>query len=187
MHPVLIMPDPTALLDFQITVASWRRIPRLRARLQQAAQVTAAHLPKKYAFPFSATVLLAGDAKIRQLNHDFRGIDKPTNVLSFPQFSPSELPKLGKQKMAVELGDIALAYQYTTKESKQNNKLIINHVTHLVVHGLLHLFSYDHCHDQEAAVMEKLEIKIMKALGLPDPYAVSDSDDNSRNKKQHAR
>ena len=181
------MPDPDPLLDFQITVASWQRIPRLRARLQQAAQVTAAHLPKKFAFPFCATVLLAGNAKIQQLNHDFRGMDKPTNVLSFPQYSPAELPKLGKQKTAVELGDIALAYQYTAKEAKENNKLLINHATHLVVHGLLHLFGYDHCHDEEAEVMEKMEIRIMKALGLPDPYIASTGDEIRRNKNPRSR
>ena len=166
----LPMPDPTASLEFQITGAAWRRIPRLRARLQQAAQVTAEHLPKKFHFPFTATVLLTGDAKVRQLNHDFRGIDKATNVLSFPQFTPAELPKFGKQSDGLEVGDIALAYAYTAKESKQNNKLLINHATHLVVHGLLHLFGYDHGHDHEAEKMEKMEIKIMKALGLPDPY-----------------
>ena len=183
----MVMPDPTALLDFQITVASWRRIPRLRARLQQAAQVTVAHLPKKFVFSFSATVLLAGNAKIKQLNHDFRGLDKPTTVLSFPQFSPAELPKLGKQKTVVELGDIALAYQYMSKEAKENNKLLINHATHLVVHGLLHLFGYDHGHDSEAAVMEKLETKIMKALGLPDPYLAPMGKEARPNKSKNTR
>ena len=181
------MPDPTALLEFQITVASWQRIPRLRVRLQQAAQVTVAHLPKKIAFPFRATVLLAGNAKIKQLNHDFRGMDKPTNVLSFPQYAPAELPKLGKQKVVIELGDMALAYQYTAKEAKENNKLLINHATHLVVHGLLHLFGYDHGHDQEATVMEALETKIMKAIGLPDPYLVPTDSETRRNKNPRTR
>ncbi|MGB9153879.1 MAG: rRNA maturation RNase YbeY [Alphaproteobacteria bacterium] len=170
------MPDPTALLDFQIEVASWRRIPRLRARLQQAAQVTAAHLPKKFAFPFTATVLLTGNAKVRQLNHDFRGINKPTNVLSFPQFLPAELPKLGKHGGVTEIGDIALAYQYIVCEAKSDHKLLINHTTHLIIHGLLHLFGYNHEHDDEADLMEKLEIRIMKALDLPDPYAPSVGD-----------
>jgi len=170
------MPDPAASLDFQIEVASWKRIPRLRARLQQAAQVTAEHLPKKYRFPFTATVLLTGNAKVRQLNHDFRGMNKPTNVLSFPQFLPAELPKLGKHKGMAEIGDIALAYQYIVSESNKNHNVLINHVTHLVIHGLLHLFGYNHEHDNEADIMEKLEIKIMRALGLPDPYASQPGD-----------
>ena len=176
------MPDPTALLEFQIAVAAWRRVPRLRARLQRAAEVTAAHLPKKLRFPFAATVLLAGNAKIRQLNRDFRGIDKATNVLSFPQFSPAELPKRGQEKPMAELGDIALAYQYTKKEAKENNKLFVDHSIHLVVHGLLHLFGYDHLNDKDAERMEKLEIRIMKALDLPDPYAPSAA--QRRNQKQ---
>jgi len=166
------MPDPAATLDFQITVAGWRRIPRLRAHLQRAAQVTLDHLPKRFRFPVSATVLLTGNAKIRQLNRDFRGLDKATNVLSFPQFTPPELGRLGKGKSVIELGDIALAYQYTVAQARYDHKILINHVTHLVVHGLLHLFGYDHMQDQEAEQMERLEIRILKALGLPDPYAV---------------
>ena len=166
------MTTPAATLELQIAAASWKRIPRLRVRLQKAADVTAAHLPKKFAFPFTATVLLTGNAKIRQLNRDFRGIDRATNVLSFPQFSPAQLPKLGKQTGPVELGDIALAYQYMVVEAKKDHKILINHTTHLVIHGLLHLFGYDHGFDQEAETMEKLEIKIMKALGIDDPYAL---------------
>jgi probable rRNA maturation factor len=165
------MPDPGPLLDFQITSASWRRIPHLRARLKDAVRATAKHLPKKFRFPASCTVLLAGDAKIRQLNHDFRGMDKATNVLSFPQFSPLELAKFGKQKGVIELGDIALAYAYTLKEAKKNNKLMLNHVTHLMIHGFLHLFGYDHGSAKEANMMENMEIKIMKSLGLHNPYA----------------
>ena len=165
------MSSPAPLLDFQIVGLSWKRIPGLRARLLEAARVTALHLPKKFQFPFTATVLLTGNAKLHQLNHDFRGQDKPTNVLSFPQFAPTELPKLGRQKGVVELGDIAIAHAYSAKEAKENNKLFENHVTHLLIHGLLHLFGYDHLHDQEAELMEKQEIRIMKALGLPDPYA----------------
>jgi len=165
------MPDPAASLDIQIALAAWRCVPRLRARLRQAALATSAHLPKKLRFPFAATVLLTGNAKIRQLNRDFRGIDKATNVLSFPQFSPAELPKFGKYRGAVEIGDIALAYQYIVVESYKDHKLLINHITHLVIHGLLHNFGYDHRIGSEAETMEKLEIKIMKAMGLPDPYA----------------
>ncbi len=165
------MPDPTSLLDFQITLAAWRRVPRLRARLHQAAQATLDHLPKKLRFPVTATVLLAGNAKIRQLNHDFRGLDQATNVLSFPQFPPAALPRLAKNKGAAELGDIAIAYQYVAAEAKKDGRLLIDHITHLVIHGFLHLFGYDHLCDQDAEHMEKLETKIMKALDLPDPYA----------------
>ena len=165
------MKQSAVLLDIQTTIAGWRRIPRLRARLLQAASATADHLPKKLRFPFTCNVLLTSDARLRQLNRDFRGIDKATNVLSFPQFSPAELPKLGKYGEMVELGDIALAYQYIVAEARRDHKLLINHVTHLVIHGLLHNFGYDHMMKAPAEDMEKLEIKIMRSLGLPDPYA----------------
>ena len=165
------MPDPAALLEFQIDVASWRRIASVRARLERAAQMALSHLPKRLRFPITATVLLTGNAKLKRLNHDFRGINKPTNVLSFPQFTRTELHKLGKGKQPVAIGDIALGYQYVVAESKKEHKILINHITHLVIHGLLHNFGYDHQDEGEAAKMESLEIKIMKALGLPDPYA----------------
>jgi probable rRNA maturation factor len=180
------MPEPLALLDFQITVAAWRRIPRLRARLLAAAQTTVNYLPKKFRVPFTATILLTGNAKVRQLNHDFRGIDKLTNVLSFPQFDPDALPKHGKQKYRIELGGIALAYQYIAAEAKNDDKILINHIIHLVIHGILHLFGYDHMGDKEAAAMEKREIKIMKALGLPDPYAPFSLSTTSKQGKRSA-
>jgi probable rRNA maturation factor len=68
------------------------------------------------------------------------------------------------------MGDIAIAYRYIVGEAKRDNKILINHLTHLFIHGLLHLFGYDHGLDPEAARMERLETKIMAALGLPDPY-----------------
>jgi probable rRNA maturation factor len=165
------MPRFQALLDIQTTVAAWRRFPRLCARLQSAAQATLDRVPSALRFPAQASVLLTGNAKVRQLNRDFRGTDQATNVLSFPQFSPAEIRRFRKQKDIVQLGDIALAYQYVAAEAKREDKLLIDHATHLVIHGLLHLFGYDHGRDGESALMEKMEIEIMKSLGLPDPYA----------------
>lgn len=133
--------------------------------------MVATHLPARLRFPFSATLLLTTDAKVRTLNRDYRGKDKATNVLSFPQFDAADLPKIGKQRPPVEVGDIAIAYQTVAKEAKDSNKLMKDHVTHLTIHGLLHLFGYDHMVDDDADKMEKLETRIMKALGLPDPYA----------------
>jgi probable rRNA maturation factor len=127
-------------------------------------------LPHSLRFPCSFTVLLTGDAAIRKLNRDFRGVDKPTNVLAFPQFEPSQLPKKGKAKHTVYLGDIVLGYQYIVGETKKYNKVLINHISHLVIHGLLHLLGYDHTLEKDATRMERLEQKIMAALDLPDPY-----------------
>lgn len=163
----------TALIkiDIIIDAAGWTKIPGLQPRVRKAVAAAWAHLPKKYQFPCRATLLLTENARIRRLNHDFRGLDQPTNVLSFPQYAPPELAKIGKNSDAVGLGDIALAYTYTAKEAKENNKVIKDYMTHLVIHGFLHLFGYDHLIDGEAEKMEKLETKIMQALGLPDPYA----------------
>jgi probable rRNA maturation factor len=165
------MSRPTLTLDFQISASAWKRIPGLRARLQRAARATMARLPATLRFSARATVLLASDAKVRQLNFDFRGIDKTTNVLSFPQFLPQEIRRLKKQKEPVELGDIALAYQRTTGEAKNDGKRPADHATHLVIHGLLHLLGYDHVGAREARKMEKTETEILKSLGHPDPYA----------------
>lgn len=164
------MQNSQILIELQITCPSWRKIPRLRSRIQTAAQAALDLLPKKLQKPASATVLLAGNAKIRQLNKDFRGIDKATNVLSFPQFSPQELTKVLNGVQPTELGDIALAYQYVVSEAKSEDKILINHITHLIVHGILHLFGYDHLCERDAVRMETLEVEIMKSLGLPNPY-----------------
>ena len=151
--------------------AGWSRIKGLRPALALAAQAAQKHLPENLRFPISVNLLLGSDTEIRRLNRDFRGKDKPTNVLSFPQYEARDLRGLKRPKEAVEIGDIAMAYQYVVAEAKKDHKILINHVSHLFIHGLLHLFGYDHMHDTEAVRMERLETKIMAALDLPDPYA----------------
>jgi len=174
-------------LIFVIEDARWKRIAGLRARLAKAAAATHAFLPKKLRFPASATVLLGHNAGVRKLNRAFRGFDKPTNVLSFPQFEAAGLAKQGKKGGGIELGDIALAYQYIVSEAEKGHKILINHVTHLVIHGLLHLFGYDHGQDGEAARMEGLEKKIMRRLGLPDPYKPMPASNGKSRKKGRAK
>ncbi len=160
-----------AILNFCVHDSRWRRIHGLRWHLEKAAKLVLAELPKSLPKRGSVTVLLTTNKELRRLNRDFRGIDKVTNVLSFPQFTPRELTKIGKGKTALELGDIALGYQYIVDEAKNNHKILINHVTHLLVHGLLHLFGYDHGSNKEARRMEQLEkIVMVHQLGLPDPY-----------------
>ena len=163
------------VLDFHIDDPRWRHIPHICAKLEQASVLTLSHLPKAQRFPCKITLMLSKDAAIRKLNHDFRGMDKPTNVLSFPQFAPDQLAKFGKQKTEIHVGDIAISYQYVVAEAKEQHKILINHVVHLMIHGILHLFGYDHASDAEAERMEKLEKKVMDELGLPDPYLVIDA------------
>jgi probable rRNA maturation factor len=104
------------------------------------------------------SILLTNDVAIQVLNSDYRGFDKPTNVLSFPQDDE------------VLLGDIAMAYETLAREAGEQDKTFHDHFTHLFVHGVLHLLGYDHeeKHDQED--MEKQEINILHGLGIQNPY-----------------
>ena len=167
-------------LDIYIEDKRWRHIPRLRVQLKKAASATLIRLPKHLRFPCMVNVLLTNNEGVRCLNRDFRGIDKPTNVLSFPQFYLSELPKKGKKRERIELGDIAFGYQYVVAEAKKDNKILINHVHHLLIHGILHLFGYDHRLARDAIRMERLEVRIMKGLGLPNPYRTQPKEPKAR-------
>lgn len=131
----------------------WRSHRGVQARVKRAADAARKAVKLKTGF----TILLAGDKRLRALNHDFRGKDKPTNVLSFP----------GEGDYA---GDIAIAYGVTRREAEEAGKSFADHATHLVVHGVLHLAGYDHERPRDAKVMEPLEVKILKRLGIADPY-----------------
>lgn len=111
---------------------------------------------------FSLTILLTNDAEVRALNRDYRGKDKPTNVLSFPDGSVVDGMK--------QLGDIALAYETIAREAKAQKKALKAHVTHLTIHGVLHLLGYDHETAHEAKMMESLEIAILSGMGIANPY-----------------
>lgn len=114
-------------------------------------------------------VKLTNDAEIRQLNHQFRGKDKPTNVLSFPAMDEAGIHVL-PEGFPVILGDIALALETIEREAVAQSKLFEHHVSHLVVHGILHLLGYDHETDSEAEEMEALEVDILKKLSISNPY-----------------
>jgi probable rRNA maturation factor len=104
-------------------------------------------------------VALASDATLRKLNRHWRGVDRPTNVLSFPD----------AQKRR-RLGDIAIAYETLARESRAEHKEFAHHLAHLAVHGFLHLMGYDHQNDSDAETMEKVERTVLARLGIPDPY-----------------
>ena len=105
------------------------------------------------------SILFTDDAHIRRLNAAYRGKDKPTNVLSFPQAG------------GPLLGDVILASETVAKEAVLAQKPLKDHIAHLVVHGFLHLLGYDHEADEEAEAMEALERAALKRLGIEDPYA----------------
>jgi probable rRNA maturation factor len=113
-------------------------------------------------------VLLADDAAVRRLNGAWRGLDRATNVLSFPAVAPEATAE------APHLGDIALAYETVRGEAEAEGKALAHHVAHLVIHGFLHLIGHGHDTASEAEAMEALEVAALARLGIADPYAGSE-------------
>jgi probable rRNA maturation factor len=127
------------------------------------------------------SLLLADDATVRALNRTWRGRDAPTNVLSFPAGEPGAPAPSGPPTPL--LGDIVLAQGVVVAEAQAQGKPLRHHVTHLVVHGILHLIGYDHEQDRDATIMEGLERRVLDRLGIPDPYlptAVATADNSTR-------
>lgn len=113
---------------------------------------------------YEVSIVLADDAFVRDLNRTWRGIDTPTNVLSFPAGDDDgQGPCL--------LGDVVLAYETVQREALAAGKQMPDHVSHLVIHGTLHLLGFDHQDEQEAIEMEALETAILARLGVADPYS----------------
>lgn len=117
------------------------------------------------------SALFCDDAAIRALNREWRGFDKPTNVLSFPAVhDPARLAA------AASLGDLALAQETCLAEAGADGKTLEDHVRHLIVHGVLHLLGYDHLDDEEAEDMEAIERRALARIGVADPYAGTEPD-----------
>lgn len=128
---------------------------------------------------FTLCLMGCDDARILELNGDFRGKAKPTNVLSWPseergaeaEGDMPDAPDPGEADDPESLGDIAISYDTCAAEATEAAKPMADHVTHLVVHGLLHLLGYDHIRDGDATLMEAAEVRILARLGLSDPYS----------------
>lgn len=122
--------------------------------------------PELEAFgPAEITVVIADDAEVARLNSRFRGVDRPTNVLSFPSGDGS-----AGHGEPYHLGDLIIARETVLREAEARGGVAAEHAIHLVLHGILHLCGYDHDADAEAEVMENLETELMQRLGLGDPY-----------------
>lgn len=142
----------------------WAGLADVDALVERAADAAIAAGATPVAAQAELSVLLADDATLRTLNRDWRGFDKPTNVLSFPAAAPEALAD------AAHCGDLALAFETLRAEADSEGKPLAHHLTHLVVHGVLHLLGYDHETAGDAAVMEAKETAILAGLGIPDPY-----------------
>jgi len=133
------------------------------------------------------SIVLASDARVRELNREWRGLDKPTNVLSFPGGDPDDFeedeeedepPPAREEEQEdydgpppMQLGDVILAWPTVRREADEQGKPVAAHMSHLVVHGMLHLLGFDHEEEEQAGIMEGLEVAILAGLGIADPYA----------------
>ncbi|MGE6741919.1 rRNA maturation RNase YbeY [Allorhizobium pseudoryzae] len=166
------MPD----LDLQISVEDdrWPDEEQLNTLCKRVLDAAAQMLATEEKQPFpkqpcEVSLVFTDDAAIREINAEWRGKDKATNVLSFPAFpvTPGKMP-------GPMLGDIVIARETLEREAEELEKPFDDHLTHLMVHGFLHLFGYDHIEKDEAEKMEALETRILAGLGLSDPYAGQD-------------
>ena len=146
-------------VEVEVEADDWLRVLPEAERLTRAAALAALAAAEVGGAP-ALTILLADDAAVRELNAEWRGKDRPTNVLSFP----------APETAAPHLGDIALAFETCAREAAEQDKPLSHHLTHLVAHGVLHLVGLDHQSDDEASRMESLERDILAGLGVPDPY-----------------
>lgn len=120
--------------------------------------------------PVELSVRLTGDDEMRALNAEWRGRDKPTNVLSFPQLRAAELGLLQDHGPELLLGDIVLAHGVCEREAAEKKIRLHDHAAHLIVHGTLHLLGHDHADDGSAVEMELREMRALARLGIADPY-----------------
>jgi len=143
--------------DILINFSSWEKHPGLKELIKIAIMQTVSNVDIKGYNEIS--ILLTSDTQIEQLNRQYRSINQPTNVLSFPSEKP-------------HLGDIILSYEYIQKELINLNKKFEEHISHLIIHGTLHLYGFDHENDKNAVTMENMERYIMSELGYNDPYEI---------------
>jgi len=156
------------ITEVVIAADCWQSEPEAEAAVQRAI-AAASEATEADVGNAEVAVMLTDDATIQSFNKDFRGIDKPTNVLSFP--APEMEVADDGAPVPRALGDIAIAYETLRREADEEAKPFLHHLSHLAVHGFLHLVGYDHETDDEAEEMEILEVAILAQLGIPDPYA----------------
>lgn len=170
------LPLDMTQLDIQIAVEAdgWADETALEALASRVLGAAETYLAKAEDQPFpkqptEVSLVFADDEMIREVNAEWRNKDKPTNVLSFPAFplTPGKMP-------GPMLGDIIIARETVEREAVELEKSFEDHLTHLMVHGFLHLFGYDHIETEDAEEMEALETRILAELGLSDPYAGQD-------------
>lgn len=158
-----MQPASTTLIDLQVAFEA-ADLPGVDdfTRWADAALAEAGH-----AEPVEITVRVVDAAESQALNHEYRGKDKPTNVLSFP----SDFPDFVREQLEVlPLGDLVICAPVMAQEAAEQGKAARDHWAHLTVHGVLHLLGFDHLEDAEAEAMEAMEVRALAALGIANPY-----------------
>ena len=161
---------PSISLELAVEAGEWGDAGAIEALAETALAAAVADLAGHEAQPFPDTppevsLVLAGDAMMADINSQWRNQPKPTNVLSFPAF-----PLVPGGQPGPMLGDIILARETIEREALELDKPVDEHITHLIVHGFLHLFGYDHIENSDAEEMEAIETRILSSLHLSDPY-----------------
>ncbi len=153
--------------DIVVESELWAAEPRAEAIVAAAISSAAKFLKDPHSTRGGeVSILLADDSAVRDINRQFRGLDKPTNVLSFPAAdTPATQGHLGSH-----LGDIVIAYETLRRECEAEDREFLHHLAHLTVHGFLHLIGHDHETDAQADEMEALESRIMVSMNMPDPW-----------------
>ncbi len=168
-------PDEAVALDLVIEAGAWDD------DLEELALRACGHVARHLDLPagVEVVVLACDDSRIAALNADFRGKPQATNVLSWPaqelasaqDGGAPDAPSPDFPGMPPALGDIALAYETCLAEAHAGNRAFPDHLSHLIIHGMLHLLGYDHERDADAALMEGLEIAILDEMGIQNPYS----------------
>jgi len=164
--------EPSIEITIIVDKPCWEKpLPHWESLILPAARETLRQL--KWIKSSEINIVLSDDAAIQELNKNYRGLNKPTNVLSFPSLEPEEVSsvyKSAKEEIPIVLGDVILAFETIRQESLDQKKSFEKHLVHLAVHGILHLLGFDHEKDEDAVIMESLEIQILSSLMIPNPY-----------------
>lgn len=161
-------------IDILIDCDAWQSaLAEVEAMAGESAEAVAEAVALPAGMAAELSIRFSDDAAVRTLNRDWRGIDKATNVLSFVAETPESIRagRAGMEAPPLWLGDLVLAYETVCREAEAQGKPLAHHLRHLLVHGLLHLFGFDHQEEQEAERMEAMERRVLARFGVPDPYA----------------
>lgn len=158
-------------MELDIEIDGWPEAPDWAALAERVVEAASGVEPALANARLTASMLFTTDEEVHALNKEWRGKDKPTNVLSFPMLERDDLLALAREGPPEMLGDLALAHETCAREAAEKGIALEDHAAHLIVHGLLHLAGHDHVDsDAQAEAMEALEIAALAKLGIADPY-----------------